>query len=245
MGCCGWLARDAELSSSFTLLAAVSGCVQQMPPSWLGWASALEGETWDAIKERALVVTQATTNVVDKLTESAETMYTTASIAAEKQLHHASVALLHSEIGEKKREWGERAFQKMKDGDLAAVTALFEHSQREVEDLEKQIEAKQQQIAELDAGEGSGLQVPAEPPERAPPRGHLVAPGFDDLGGGGGVGAEGRVDREHREAREAAAREVAEMEAARLASSANPQLPAPEDEVVAAEVARVVSARLS
>ena len=58
----------------------------------------------------------------------------------EKQPAHA---LLQSEIAEKKREWGEVAWKKMAEGDLQAVTAIFEKYQAKIQELEQQIATKE------------------------------------------------------------------------------------------------------
>ena len=182
--------------------------------------TATQSDTFAFIKD-------ASAKVAATVEEKAEAVYSSTTTMAEKQLHHASIALLHSEIAEKKREWGERAWNKMKDGDMVAVTAVFENSLREIEQLEQQIEAKTRQIAELDAGAAV-----VQPPEtrrvaQLPTMGGESPADHAASGagaGGGGIGVEGRVDRlarEAREAREAAAATVSGADGAAPAAPAS------------------------
>ena len=128
--------------------------------SWLSsissaYHASLESETWATLKEKAETVSVTVANAADAavntVSEYSEQAYTSASTIAEKQLHSASIALLQSEIAEKKREWGEVAWKKMAEGDLQAVTAIFEKYQAKIQELEQQIATKEQQIADLDS----------------------------------------------------------------------------------------------
>ena len=77
--------------------------------AWSTVNNALESDAWRAVKDGANTVTTAAAATVSavaaQVEEKTSDVYSSAALIAEKQLHHASIALLKSEIAEKKREY--------------------------------------------------------------------------------------------------------------------------------------------
>ena len=71
----------------------------------------------------------------------------------------ADVSRMRSEITVKKANWGARAWNKMRDGDIEGAQALFKTSLAEVEALELQVEAKAKMIVDRESERRSGVGV--------------------------------------------------------------------------------------
>jgi hypothetical protein len=76
--------------------------------SMSGWLTSLSASAASALETAAqsdtfAFIKDAGAKVAATVEEKAESAWSTTTTIAEKQLHHASIALLHSEIAEKKR----------------------------------------------------------------------------------------------------------------------------------------------
>ena len=125
---------------------------------------------WSQLTTAFNVVGEAAASATSAVLEGAEAYAGEAGRMAKTTKLHAEIAISQHSIDSIKRTWGYDAFDSMVAGDIDAVNSMMRRCKAEIDELQRDIDLKKREIAELEEVENpeDAIIMPPDAPAGAP-----------------------------------------------------------------------------